>query len=727
MIEPFRKSRLGLTLAGIFMALLLAAVFTLGSLSTPFEVSAWNQVLILYAVSTFIVVALLVFGLILTRTLLRLWAERQAQQLGSRFKTRMVLGAMAVSLLPLIFMSFFSYALMNRTLSRWFPRRLEVANLQTQDLLREMNQQGYARLTALATRVTRAAQDGQTDSPEQLLDNAARLAAEQGAEGVWTLDAAGQPRGGNASRMQLDASSPLAQGLPNGAELWSSRSDAFLAAQVPCGSGSLVVGYRLPADFLQRYRDIESQMVAYNTESAQIRTVRSQILLTLSLFTILLLFAATWSALHMARSVTVPIQALAEATREVGTGNFATQVQVTARDELGTLVRSFNQMTTQLAANRQQIEEFTGSLQQAVQEIDQRRTLIETVLENIPTGVLSLDLEGKIVRVNRAARQIFGDRLVDAETTLPQLVGDTTARDIEHLMRRASRLGASSKELEFRVGDHVVQAAVTLSPLGPRRSSAGYVLVIDDLTELLRAQKAAAWQEVAQRVAHEIKNPLTPIQLSVERLLRYLSRGGSPSDPPELAQLVVECATLIAREVGTLKTLVSEFSQFARFPVARLAPADPNHIVQRALDVFQGRLDDVTIRAEFAAGLPQIKADHELLRQVVVNLIDNAAEAMEGSASRHMHIATRFRPDHDTVEIVVADSGHGISPEDKEKLFLPYFSTKDRGTGLGLAIAGRIIAEHHGLMRAEDNVPIGTRFIIELPAVEATAALAQEA
>ena len=258
------------------------------------------------------------------------------------------------------------------------------------------------------------------------------------------------------------------------------------------------------------------------------RTFKNQILLTLSLFTVLLLFAATWTALHLARGVTVPIQALAEATREVGTGNFATQVQVTARDELGTLVRSFNQMTTQLAANRRQIEEFTGSLQQAVQEIDQRRTLIETVLENIPTGVLSLDADGKIVRVNRAARQIFGDRALEPDRRSTQLVGEETARDIEHLMRRSSRLGSASKELEFVVGGHVVHAAVTLSPLGPRRSNAGYVLVIDDLTELLRAQKAAAWQEVAQRVAHEIKNPLTPIQLSVERLLRYLEPRRQP-------------------------------------------------------------------------------------------------------------------------------------------------------------------------------------------------------
>jgi PAS domain S-box-containing protein len=721
-----RKSRLWLALSGALIALLLAAVFTLGSLTTPLQFGAWNQVIILYALSTFIVVALLVFGLMLVRTLVRLWIEHQAQQLGSRFKTKMVLGAMAVSLLPLIFMFFISYALMNRTLNRWFPARLEVANAETQALLLEMGQEKYARVAALAARAVQTASGREAGGPDDVLEAAAQLVREQGTEEVWTLDAGGNARG-PAQRLLLEASSPFAQGMPPEAEVWALNDQAYLAARVRSGSSYLVVGSRLPKDFLGRYHDIESQMIAYHAEWAQIRTFKNQILLAFSLLTVLLLFAATWTALHMARSVTVPIQALAQATREVATGNFAAQVQVTARDELGALVRSFNQMTSQLAVNRRQIEEFTGSLQQAVQEIDQRRTLIEAVLENIPTGVLSLDAEGRILRVNRAARRMFGDNALDANTTLTRLMGEDAVRDIAHLMRRSSRLGGASKELEFVVAGHVVHAAVTLSPLGPRRSGAGYVLVIDDLTELLRAQKAATWQEVAQRVAHEIKNPLTPIQLSVERLLRHLSRGGSSSDPPELASLVAECTTLIAREVGTLKTLVSEFSQFARFPVARLAPADPNGIVQRALDVFQGRLDDVTIQADLAAGLPLIKADDELLRQVIVNLIDNAAEAMEGSASRHLEIATRFRPDHDSVEISIADSGHGISPEDKERLFLPYFSTKDRGTGLGLAIASRIIAEHHGLMRAEDNVPMGTRFIIELPAVEATAALAQEA
>jgi two-component system nitrogen regulation sensor histidine kinase NtrY len=346
--------------------------------------------------------------------------------------------------------------------------------------------------------------------------------------------------------------------------------------------------------------------------------------------------------------------------------------------------------------------------------------LMEAVLENIPTGVVSLASSGEVARVNSAVVTILGEYARTAHT-LTDLLGEEAARAVLHLMRRSLRMGAASREIEIATGGRLVRAAVTVSSLGPRQSNTGFLVVIDDLTDLLRAQKAAAWQEVAQRIAHEIKNPLTPIQLSAQRMLRYLERApAGPTVAPrtEFEKLAAECAGLIEREVRTLESLVEEFSQFARFPTARLAPADLNSIVSGALKLFQGRLEGITVRSDLAPWLPPVKADPELMRRVVANLIDNAAEAMESSTIRQLRVATRAESDGDAVVIEVADSGHGISPQDKERLFLPHFSTKERGTGLGLAIASRIVAEHNGTIRVEDNLPAGTKFLIRFPAAE---------
>ncbi len=284
-------------------------------------------------------------------------------------------------------------------------------------------------------------------------------------------------------------------------------------------------------------------------------------------------------------------------------------------------------------------------------------------------------------------------------------------------------MGVVSREIETVVSGRILHLAVTTSSLGPRRANSGYVLVLDDITEMLRAQKSAAWQEVARRIAHEIKNPLTPIQLSAQRLSRFLDKrdATAPRDL-ELTKLVQECSRLIEREVSTLAALVNEFSQFVRFPTAKLTATNANTIVHEAVEVFSGRLDGISLRTTLADNLPAVRADGGLIRSVVVNLIDNAAEALENSSFREILISTCAHPDAETVEICVSDTGHGISPQDKDKLFLPHFSTKNRGTGLGLAIAARIVAEHGGTIHVEDNQPIGSRFLVELPAAELTPA-----
>ena len=248
------------------------------------------------------------------------------------------------------------------------------------------------------------------------------------------------------------------------------------------------------------------------------------------------------------------------------------------------------------------------------------------------------------------------------------------------------------------------------------------MIVLEDMSDLLRAQKSAAWQEVAKRVAHEIKNPLTPIALSAERMSRLVARYGSNQDPRtrlDLEHMLHACSATITREIETLKSLVNEFSQFARFPAAQPEPGDLNEVVETALETYNGRLDDLRVQKQLAPGLPPVNLDPEQFRRAIVNLVDNAIEAMstEDSApqEKELTIATALGAAGDTVELVVADSGHGIAPEDKEKLFLPYFSTRKRGTGLGLAIVSRIVAEHKGAIRVEDNRPRGARFVVEIP------------
>jgi two-component system, NtrC family, nitrogen regulation sensor histidine kinase NtrY len=724
------KQRWSLAIGGVLLTLLLAAVFTFGSLDVPFEPENWREVMALYAVSSFITAALLVFGLILSRTMLRLWAERSKDQLGARFKTKMVVGAMALSLLPVVFMFFVSYSLLNRTLGRWFPRPLEIASKQTQQLLTDFGKSLLPRLRALA----RHAQLVPYQPVEKFLQQP--LAA--GADAVWVLDKDGKAVSGGVicDDQPEDRTEPLCvkanvlgsevRVLPSGIELWEAEGKNYLAARIlatnPAQSAvSIVAGYKTSPDFYKRFTEIQTQTRNYEQQKQNLRALKRQMLLILLFFTVLLLFAVMWLALFLAKQVTVPIQALAEGTREVSAGNFEYQVPEQAQDELGVLVRSFNTMTTQLQDSRSQIDQFTRNLQQAVQELERRRQLMETVLENIPTGVISLDTNGAILRANSAISRLFGGTPRETRS-LEELIGPDVARTVQLLMRRSLRMGVVSREIEMVVGGRVLHVAFTVSSLGPRRANTGYVLVLDDLTEMLRAQKSAAWQEVARRIAHEIKNPLTPIQLSSQRLSRFLDRRdpSEAADPrdPELVLLVQECSRLIEREVSTVAALVNEFSQFVRFPTAKLAPTNANTIVHQAVEVFSGRLDGITLKTVLAENLPAVRADGGLLRSVVVNLIDNAAEALENAPLREIRVSTQANPDAETVEIRVEDTGHGISPEDKDKLFLPQFSTKGRGTGLGLAIAARIVAEHGGTIHVEDNHPVGSRFLVELPAAE---------
>jgi two-component system, NtrC family, nitrogen regulation sensor histidine kinase NtrY len=457
--------------------------------------------------------------------------------------------------------------------------------------------------------------------------------------------------------------------------------------------------------------------------SRQAKRIRGTYMLLLTLLTVVVLFVAYWFSLFVAKLVTRPVEALAEATREISVGHLGHRVEISAADELGELVRSFNTMTAELETSRRKIEESARALGQSNTELEQRRRHIETILESIPNGVLSLDSERRVTHSNPAFGRMFwpqGSGPV-AGSTLEELFTTDVAADLEHLMRRADRMGITAAQFEIstETDKAKLNASVTVASVQHGKQRLGYVIVFEDFSELLKAQREAAWSEVARRVAHEIKNPLTPIALSAERIRKHLERGSAP-DEASLA-VIHTCAETISGAVQTVRSLVDDFSSLALFPAAQPRPADINEIVEGALAMFDGRLDGIHVEKQLDPSLPPAMADPQAIKRALANLIDNAAEATAHSLVREIHIATSLLESKETVEITVADTGQGINREVKEKLFLPYFSTKKRGTGLGLAIVRRIVEEHHGSVRVEENQPSGARFIVELPLATAVA------
>jgi two-component system, NtrC family, nitrogen regulation sensor histidine kinase NtrY len=679
-----------------------------------------QQTLVLVALSAVVFLLLVVLTFVLFRNLVKLYAERRLGVLGSRLRTRMVVGALLLSFAPAIVMFMFAYGLMNRSIDKWFS--MPVHELQQDSGRVGALLSDYAGDNARAEAVE-IAQSPDTQKSlssgsysgvlhefrkhQPTLQGGFAIALVDGdSVASWNL-----PQPWPALREQLASVS----NVEHGPQKWRYRETEYLLGAAPVGkSAAILVGMPLPKDFSPTLEQINQNQQNYLTLSREAKRIRGMYMLLLTLLTVLVLFVATWFSLFLAKLVTRPVEALAEATREISLGHLGHRVDVPAADELAELVASFNSMAAELESSRHKIEESAQALTDTNTELEQRRRHIETILESIPTGVLSLGPDRRVTHSNVAFGRMFwphgrapvGSRLQDIFPT-------DVASDLEHLLRRADRMAITAAQLEIPVEKHKLNTSVTVSCVEHGRQRLGYVIVFEDFSELLKAQKEAAWREVARRVAHEIKNPLTPIALSAERIRRHLERGSAP-DQKSLS-VIGDCAQTISGAVQTVRSLVDEFSSLARFPEAQPRPADINQIVENTLAMFNGRLDGIAMQKQLGTDLPLAMADPEAIKRALANLIDNAAEAMQGSLVREIHIATSLVESRDAVEILIADTGHGIDRELKEKLFLPYFSTKKRGTGLGLAIVRRIIEDHRGSIRVEENRPAGAKFVVELP------------
>lgn len=470
---------------------------------------------------------------------------------------------------------------------------------------------------------------------------------------------------------------------------------------------------QIPQSVIRQARELEqpsidNSLAELDRLGQEQNNIRRVALLTLGVLTFLLIFASTWIAFYVARGLTTPIKALAEGAGEIAAGNYGHRVDVLAEDELGILVNAFNDMSARLEAN--------------AKELADRRRYIETVFESLPTGVISFDADLRVTTINGTASSILRkERDKCIGVTLDELLSGENRGNIERLLNRAARVGHAAEQIVFHKngqGDDLT-VALTATKLP---ADSGVVLVIEDLSELITAQRASAWQEVARRMAHEIKNPLTPIQLSAERIAKRFDRSGHRDngggqridDRGPISEVIHESTDTILREVTSLKSMVDEFSRFARLPEAVLDLGDLNEVVDQAVAAVDGRSGGVEFEFDRGKDLPAIMIDAEQMKRVFINLIDNSFEAF-GEEAGQISITTRHDAARGIVVAEVADNGKGISPSNLQKLFQPYFSTKGRGTGLGLAIVQRIIAEHHGRIHAVKNQPRGARFIVELP------------
>lgn len=716
----------------IGIVLLFGILLSQSSFDLPFLNPDTNQQLLFFAsLSALIFLLFVALTFVLARNLLKLFAERRLGVLGSKFRTRLVVSSLLLSFLPVIVMFWFAYGLINRSIDKWFSTPVEEVRHDTATMA--------SLLSNYVAKNAHAQAESIAESPDTqhafAQHNLSLILPEfrrhkSNLQGGFAVAVAGEDA---EESLAMPAPWPelkakLSQQLASDSPFTWQQTD-YVLGSVPAdrGGGAIIVAIPFPKDFSQTVRQVEASQQRYLDLSRQRRLVRRTYMDLLLLLTVLVLFATTWFALFLSKLVTRPVAALAEATQEISRGRLDYRVEISAADELGDLVRSFNRMAGELEVSRRQIEASSRELSAANNTLEQRRRHIETILESIPTGVLSLNADRCITHLNQALLRLFHPKGEEAGAPsiligapLADVFSQEILLDLEPLLRRADRMGTTTTQMEITVQRAKLNVATTVATLQHEGERLGYVLVFEDLSDLLKGQKQAAWREVARRVAHEIKNPLTPIALSADRIRKHLKRGPSP----DLASLrtIDACAETIAGAVETVRTLVDEFSTLARFPTAHPQPSNVNWIVESALALFDGRLDNIRVRTQLTADLPKVMADPEAIKRALANLVDNAAEAMLGSRLREINISTALVESGDAVEIIVSDTGHGVTQELKERLFLPYFSTKQRGTGLGLAIVSRIIEDHHGSIRIEENEPAGTRFIVELPVVSESVA-----
>ncbi len=717
-----RRKREGIVI--LVTALMLAALIffevQLPEVAPEYALGS-NIVFFLVINLTIILLGLLVF--LVVRNLVKLIFERKRRILGSGLQVRLVLAFVALSLVPCVLLFVIAGGLLTRSFDRWFDTKVESALQGSLEISQTYYQNSANNAIFYSRQLSRAI------SRERLFD--ARHAA-QLKEFVETKQK--EYNLGTVALFSPDGQSFVVafnERVPTGVTvkpdgdlltralrgLDSTSTQVFGDADVIRGAapiygdekrivGAVVVDYFVPKSVSKRASQISQSYENYKYLSFLKTPVKNSYILTLFLMTLVLVLAATWCGIYLSRGITVPIQKLAEGTHEVAQGNWDYQIDSGGDDELGVLMNSFNHMT--------------GDLKQIKLELERRGKAVEMLLANIAAGVVSVDPAGKITTWNKAAEKMLG---VPAEEALGKHYQEAFSaeplraiRDIVDSIEAVKGPRSIEREIKIPLPQQVVTAVLSAATLrDDDEATLGIMIFLEDITEIQKVQRMEAWREVARRIAHEIKNPLTPIQLSAERLRKRYSELLK-----EDGAILDKCTATIIQQVDELKNLVNEFSQFARLPSAQLSSNDLNEVVNEALFLFKEGHNGIDF--EFRGGvIPPVEIDREQIKRVLINLLDNAVAAVEGHGA--IKLATLHDPRRAVVTLEVADDGCGLAPDIRAKIFEPYFSTKHNGTGLGLTIVSQIIEDHRGYIRALPNRPRGTRFSIELPAANGAGAL----
>jgi two-component system nitrogen regulation sensor histidine kinase NtrY len=733
--RPFRDNPRLIGLAALVLVGLLLFLFLAATGTEQLRPDFISDV-VLYALAPVCLAMLLALVFVLGRNILKLWVEQRRALPFARFRAKLVAALLGMTIIPSVLVLIIGSEMINSSAQRWFSTPAELLVHTARDMAQTVYRDRAGITVARAERLSRA-----LPAPAVAGGDIAGLQPRLTAEVAVT----------SSGLIEVYRVAPGPPGAPPDAVFLTSVGESTmprdhalasadrLAARVAAGGKALQVDdqiadgllIRAAAPILDSAGQVVGVVVASEAMSGQMTQyarrmtdaydqykqlsvlktpLKASYLTFFLMVTLLILVSATWFGLFIAKRITRPVQMLAEGARAVGAGQLDLRIEPDSTDELGSLVEAFNTMAAELRTSHERL--------------DARRRYIETILERVATGVISLTADGKVSTVNGAAQRLLG---LDAQAIGQPGVAVFARPDLAQLLpiieaTSQGRPAGLVEEITLARDEREVHLAVAATVLIADGGTAeGAVVVLDDVTPLIRAQRVAAWRDVARRLAHEIKNPLTPIQLSAERLQRNFA-----SAPPNARALVEECTGAIITEVEALKGLVDEFAQFARMRGPKLVPSDLNVLAADTVRLYHGVLQQGAVRLthDLAPTLPRVRMDPEQMRQVIINLVDNAIDALGGARSVAAPVAepprVRVSTSHEVgsgmVRMVVADNGPGIPVADREKLFLPYYSTKGRGSGLGLAIVRRIMTEHGGTVEVSDAAPHGTVFTVELPA-----------